>query len=232
MAAAAIPALIKVGSMVGGSLLAKKLSAPTSQQSSAMSGTQGAQQMLGQAAPQLMGAGQQATATGVSGASTAANYYKSLLSGGRAGLTAATAPEAGAALDYYKGAEGKVQNTMRGGGRDMALAELDRQKTGQLAMLPAQARAGAAQGLVGASAPLLQSGTAQTEAGVNAGYGAAGAGTQLFNQATTSADRQSKAGSGIGGMIYDAISGWASGKGKWGFGGGGGSTWTPASEVG
>src|SRR5438128_2491896 len=129
MAAAAIPLLLKTGATVGGSMLAKKLAGPTGPQSAAMTGTQGAAATLGQAAPQLIGQGRQLTNTGAGYASDAANYYRKLL-GTRSSLREATAPDTAAALDYYKGAEGKVQNTMRGGSRDYALAELDRQKTG------------------------------------------------------------------------------------------------------
>lgn len=195
MGAASIP----LAAAAVGPLLSKFLGGASTQQSAAMRQT-------AQAAPQLMGAGQQTTAAGVQGATTAQNYYKSLLSGGRAGLTAATAPESAAALDYYKGAEGKVTNTMRGGGRDMALAELDRQKVGQLAVLPAQARAGAAQGLVGASAPLINAGANQTQQGL----GAAGAG---FGQATQVYGQQADAAKGYGKMLFDAISQWQAGRG-------------------
>lgn len=219
MAAAAVPAAIKIGSMVGGSLLAKKLSGPTSQQQAGMGVTQGAATQLGQAAPQLMGQGQRLTQQGAGYAGAAGNYYQKLL-GSRAGIREATAPDTAAALDYYKGAEGKIGRTMTGGSRDQALAELEREKVGKLALMPAMARGAAAQGAVGAAAPLLSAGSSQTGQGVYAGGTAAGAGNALYNQASDQAEQQRKAGSTYGNFIYDAVKGWKWGRG--GFGGGGG----------
>lgn len=217
MAAAAIPALVKIGGMVGGSLLSKKLSGPTSQQSGAMQGTAGNAALLGSAAPQMIGQGQENIKQGAGYASTAGNYYQKLL-GSRSSLKEATAPDTAAALDYYKGAEGKVANTMRGGGRDNALAELDRQKVGQLAMLPTMARGKAAENLTGAAAPLLSTGAQQQGQGVYAAGTAVGANNAYYNQATDQADQQRKSGSGIGQFIFDAIKGWKGG--GWGSGGG------------
>jgi len=207
MAAAAVPAAIKIGSMVGGSLLAKKLSGPTREQKAGMATTQGAATQLGTAAPQLMGQGQQLTQQGAGYAGAAGNYYQKLL-GSRAGLREATAPDTAAALDYYKGAAGSIGRTMTGGARDNALAELERDKAGKLALMPAMARSAAATGAVGASAPFFQAGASQSGQGVYAGGTAAQAGNALYNQASDLAEQQRKAGSSYGNMIYDAVSGW------------------------
>jgi len=207
MAAVALPAALKVGSMVGGSLLAKKLSGPTSQQTAAMGTTQGAANTLGAAAPQLMGQGKQLTQQGAGYAGAAGNYYQKLL-GSRAGLREALAPDTASALDYYKGAEGKIGRTMTGGSRDQALAELERDKAGKLALMPAMARGAAAQGAVGAAAPFFQAGSSQTGQGVYAGQGALYGGNALYNQASDQAEQQRKAGAGFGNFIYDAVKGW------------------------
>jgi len=207
MAAAAVPAAIKIGSMVGGSLLAKKLSGPTAEQKAGMSATQGATAQLGAAAPQLMGQGKQLTQQGAGYAGAAGNYYQKLL-GSRAGLREALAPDTASALDYYKGAAGSIGRTMTGGSRDQALAELERDKAGKLALMPAMARSAAATGAVGASAPFFQAGSSQTGQGIYAGQGALYGGNALYTQASDLAEQQRKAGSSYGNMIYDAVSGW------------------------
>jgi hypothetical protein len=220
MAAAAIPLLLKTGATIGGSLLAKKMAGPTSQQSAAMTGTQGAAGTLGQAAPQLIGAGQQLTQQGAGYAGNAANYYQKLL-GTRSSLREATAPDTAAALDYYGGAANKIGRTMRGGARDTALAELDREKVGKLALLPAMARGEAGKNLTGAAAPLLNAGASQTGQGIYGASAGAGANSSLYNQASDQADQQRRSGAGFGRFIYDAInSAWGKGtKSKSGFGG-------------
>lgn len=93
-------------------------------------------------------------------------YYQRLLGGDHAAITEAVAPEGEAVSEVYKGAGKSLEaGPLRGGAKDLATAELSRQKTGQIAAIaPAarQAAAGAAGqlGLAGATA-----GTSAEQAG-------------------------------------------------------------------
>jgi len=78
----------------------------------------------------------------------AMQYYSSLLSGGRGGMQSAIAPEVGMINDNYRGAErGMMARMAPGGVRDNAIADLYRQRTGQIGSLGHTARSGAVQNL-------------------------------------------------------------------------------------
>lgn len=81
----------------------------------------------------------------------ALRYYSTLAgAGGRAGINQMLAPQIGQVTDYYRGAERGLSARMAPGPqRDRAIADLYRQKAGQLGMMPMQARAGANQALAG-----------------------------------------------------------------------------------
>lgn len=214
--AAAVPFALKVGSMVGGSLLGRKLSGPSGAQQSAMQGTQQSAEglnrlsqpllqtgfnVMGQAPGYYQQAGRNIGAAG--------DYYRNILSNRRA-ATESLAPEMTTALDFYRGAERKTRRTLQGGSRDYALAELDRQKVGQLAgMLPA-ARRGAAEGALNTGGAygdlggnLLYGGANLTGQGVNAASTAAYINSGLFNQATQIREQQGEGGKAWGGFLYD-----------------------------
>lgn len=166
------------------------------------------------AAQKAQAAGQAGTTAIAQGATTAAqpllsqgtenlgaagSYYKQVL-GSRSAAQNAVAPETQQALDYYKGAEGKASMTMRGGARDNAVAELERQKVGQLSTFMPMARANAAQGAG-------QVGNAQTSAGANL-YGAAGSAYgQLFNQGTQQKKQEGETGAAWGKAAQAAAGG-------------------------
>lgn len=222
MAAAAIP-LLKGGSMLAASWLGKKLGGPNAQQKAGMTATQNATTQLGTAGSQLLQQGQGMTQQGGNYLGQAGNYYSNLL-GSRSALRSATAPETATALDYYKGAEGKVNRNLRGGSRDVASAELDRQKVGQLAMIPAAARARAASGLSEVGGQFGQMGNAAAGQGVYATGTSATAGSQLFNQGTGIGEQQRQAGNTVGNFLFDIINGT-----KWGKGGSGGGGKAPGN---
>lgn len=214
--AAAVPFALKAGAMVGGSLLGKLTNKPSKAQSSAMQGTQQAAQQVDKVSGPLM---QQGSALAGQGAGylrqgagqlgQAGGYYGNILSNRRA-ASESLAPEMTTALDYYKGAASKTARTQRGGGRDYALAELDRQKVGQIAgMLPA-ARANAAAGMtnVGSATGNLGSsaiygGGAMTGQGVQAATSNAYINSGLFNNATTLRNQEGEGGKQWGSMLYD-----------------------------
>lgn len=230
--AAAVPFALKAGIPLAASLVGKKLSGPSGAQKSAMTGTQTAANQLGGMAPPLLQQGQQLTGQGTGylqeGARSlapAASYYGNILSN-RRGARESLAPEMTTALDFYKGAQNKTARTMRGGSRDYASAELDRQKVGQMAgMLPA-ARANAAQGAAnvggaygGMGGTAMNAGANATGQGVNAASNAAYVNSGLFNQATGLQQQQGEGGKAWGSLLFDIAKNMPWGKGKTGGGG-------------
>lgn len=76
--------------------------------------------------------------------SKALGYYTQLASGNRAQIGQAIAPDMAAAGEVYKGAErGLEARTAPGPTRDRQMGEMARQKAGQMALMPMQARSGA-----------------------------------------------------------------------------------------
>lgn len=220
--AAAVPFALKAGAMIGGSLLGKKLSGPSKEQQAAMAASQQSTQQLGAMAPPLMRQGQQLTQAGGQNLGAAGDYYRNILSS-RSAARESLAPETTTALEYYRGAEGKAKRTMRGGSRDYALAELDRQKVGQIAGFLPQARANAAQGATGVGGTQVGAGWNLAGQGVNAASNAAYASSGLFNQATQMRQQQQEGGKQWGGLLYDIA-----GMMPWGKGGRGGSLYGPS----
>lgn len=109
-------------------------------------------------------AGQQSglakTMTGLAGDSFAAggpalnkamDYYRTLASGSRGAIDSALAPARAGLTDTYSGAQRGIEATTGAGPqRDRAIAEMQRQKAGQMGIMPFNAQAGA----VGAMADL------------------------------------------------------------------------------
>lgn len=201
--AAAAPLAIKLGTMVGGSLLGKKLSGPSKEQKAQLAGQQQAAQAVGQYAPGLVQQGYGLARQGAGDLAGAGQYYRNILSS-RQSARESLAPEMTTAMDFYRGAEGRAKRTMRGGSRDLALAELSRQKTGQLAgMLPAARRA-AAEGLTDTGSTALSGGSAFTGQGVNA---AAAAGNIYAGMGPTIGQiehQKTEGGKAWGNILYDA----------------------------
>lgn len=224
MAAAAVPVLTKVApyaaSAVAG-LFGKKASGPTKEQKAAMqTQQQGMSQLTGAAAP-LLGQGTGLAQQGAGYLGDAGKYYQGIL-GSRQQAQQALAPETATALEYYRGAGNKAKRTLTGGTRDMALAELDRQKVGQLAgMLPA-ARARAAEGITGVGGTALQGGTALTGQGAGLYDTAARIGAQQFGQASELRKQAQEGGKSWGSAIFDIVKGGIGGGGGKKGGGGGG----------
>lgn len=270
--AAAAPFAMKVApyaiSALGG-LFGRKASGPSRQQQTAMAGAQQASDALTGTSASLLGEGKSLRGTGTEylrqgagylgqGAGQVgrgagyvsrgareleapASYYRNIL-GSRQAAQQALAPETTTALEYYRGAEGKSRRTLQGGARDEALAELDRQKVGQLAGFLPAARRTAAEGatgvgraygdLAGTSGALgniygglgsaagnlggtaMQGGTSLTGQGVNAAQTNAYLQSGLFDMASRLRDQEGAGGKAWGGFMFDIVSSLLSGKGK------------------
>lgn len=107
----------------------------------------------------------------------AMQYYSNLVSGGRGAMDAALAPERGQIAEAARGAQMGMDAKMAPGPqRDAALAELQRQKFGQMAMLPLQARGNAVDKLGGMGQNLMQNSSnmmgasADVMSGLSRGY--------------------------------------------------------------
>jgi len=192
------------------------MSGPSKDQKGAMAGTRESAQQVGAMGQPLMSEGLSMSRAGGTDLDAAGNYYRNILSSRVAGRES-LAPEMTSAMEFYRGAEGKAKRTLRGGGRDYALAELDRQKVGQMAgMLPA-ARRSAAEGAAGVGATRVQGGSALTGQGVNAATSAGWLNQGLFNQASQIRQQEREGGSSWGKFLGDLIQ-----SAPWGKGGGGG----------
>lgn len=194
MAAAAIPLAMKVAPMVIGAFAGKKASGPSGGQTAAMGAQQAGMEGLTAMSKPLMSQGLSMARQGGQDLNAAGGYYRNILGSRQAGREA-LAPEMTSAMEFYRGAESKAKRTLQGGGRDMAVAELDRQKVAQLSgMLPA-ARRDAAEGMAGIGGQRLSGGSTLTGQGgnlaSNAGYMAQG----LFNNATTVRNQEQEGGS-------------------------------------
>jgi hypothetical protein len=196
-------AALKGGAMLGGSLLGKKLSGASKQQTAATQGTQQSADALQSYASPLMQQGQQMAGQGQGYLGQAGQYYSNILSNRRSARES-LAPEMKGALDFYKGASGKASRSLRGGSRDYALAELDREKTGNMAMMLPQARRQAAEGAAGVGGDFLNAGSAFTGQGGQLATNAATVNQGLFNQAKDIRAQEGEGGKQWGSILYDA----------------------------
>lgn len=223
MAAAAIPIAMGVGSMVSarsGSKSAAKTeriaSTPTALERSSAAGAGGAAGKLGGIGDILYGQGK-----GSLGRAT--SYYETLLGrGGRGAMESAVAPAAESISDLYGGVSKSLEGSnVRGGVRDMALAEAEREKRGKISRLTAGVQPGAASAL--GDIGKFQTGTGVGATGASAGIYSdlLGKGLQSRGLGLTGRLEGEKArgqtGSDIGNMLFTLL---ASGAGKSGGGSG------------
>ena len=200
--APAIPAIIKGGAAIGGALLGRKAQSSAQKRSAEeqvdVSGAQNAGTGLMQAGAQQVAAGQPAQAK-------ASTYYQTLLRGNRAQQSQAVAAPMAAVTDIYRGAERNLERSnIRGAARDVASAELGRQRASQMASLVTGVQPAAA-------AALENIGTTQ----VNQGMAGVESGGQLFSQLLPYGQQNrvyargegEKAGKAIGGFIFDILGG-------------------------
>jgi hypothetical protein len=155
--AASIPGIV----MAGASLYqAYKGSQRSGAEKQALAGQQAA-------GSQLLGQGQQLFGAGMPAMRSSLNYYQTLLSGNRAAMSQAVAGPTAQLTDLYRGAERNLEHKgVRGGARDLATAELGRDRTNQLAQLTTgvQPMAAGQLGALGSTAT-SQAGSATTGAG-------------------------------------------------------------------
>lgn len=79
----------------------------------------------------------------------AAGYYGNLLSGSRSAIASTIAPDVAALSDTYRGAARNLERAPPGAGRDVAAADLNRQRAGQIGGLAMAVRPNAAAQVAG-----------------------------------------------------------------------------------
>lgn len=135
-----------------------------------------------QQAPQFAEQGRQLGQIGLPLLQSTSNYYRALIGGDRGAIDSALAPERASIQDTYRGAS-RGLSMLRGPTRDLATAELNRQRAGQLGLLPAQARANAVAG-----------GQAAGEFATSAGLDARSRGASLYESAAGLAQQAARTG--------------------------------------
>jgi hypothetical protein len=131
------------------------------------------------------------------------NYYDTILRGNRSAIQAQMAPEIAGINDVYRGAGRSLERSgIRGAGRDVAEAELSRQKAGQLGgMVLAQRPAAAA-----AVGDLGRFGASAGQAGIQGAgglYGQLTAGMRANRE--FGAQQSQQYGQAVGGFISDLL---------------------------
>lgn len=155
MAQVAIPAAIMAGTAIYKKL--RKPAALTPEGTAAQGGLLGNSNLLKAAGSGLLDQGAATRATGMATFNKAnadmnipMNYYRTLAGGSRGAMNAALAPEVGAITAAYRGAEGALdRGPARGALRDVAGADIAREKAGKISGLALSARGNAMQPLAG-----------------------------------------------------------------------------------
>lgn len=197
-----LPLIASGASALGGAFAAKKAQAAAQKRSpeelAALTGAQGA-------AGTLSTGGKEALTTGAETQAPATNYFKTLLSGNRAQQSQAVAAPTAAISDIYSGASRNLeQSGVRGAQKDVATADLGRQRAGQIAGLVTGVQPAAANALTSIGQVQQQRGAGMT-AQAGATY------SNLLGQGSINREyargEGEKAGDRIGSLIFDTIRG-------------------------
>lgn len=155
--------------------------------------------------------------TGAPLLSSAASYYQKLLGTSRAGLQTAIAPVTNQIADTYRGANAQLDYSgVRGPQKDVAVANLARDKAGAIAGVPFQAKTAAVNSAAGLGTSLGQMSTSALSPLL-------GEGQRAFEFNTGQGNLSGEA---LGGMFAQLLKGLNFGGGK---SGGGAGTWSVPS---
>ena len=165
----AVPAIIGAGGAIGSALLGSHAASSAMQMSPQEQAAYTSQTNL---ANQMQGQGAQLFGKAMPALTNTLNYYQTLMGkGGRTAAYAATAPAAENVSSVYGGAANNLlRSGVQGGERDTALADLNREKAGQMSRLVTGVQPMAAQGLAGLGTSLL-GGAGSFEGGASGIYG-------------------------------------------------------------
>lgn len=200
--APAVPWIAKGASLLGGFLGARKAQSSAMQRSpeeqTALKGAQGA-------GGELASTGADLTSTGQANVAGPTNYYQTLLHGNRAAQAQATAAPRAAITDVYSGAQRNLERSgVRGAAKDVLSGDLARDQAAKVSSLVTGVQPAAA-------AALTDIGQTQTGMG-GARTGAAGSIysnllPQGYQNRVYGRQEGEKAGSTIGGFLFDILRG-------------------------
>ena len=198
----AMPWIIKGASILGGYLGGKKAQSSAMQRSpeeqAALTGATGAANTLNQTGSVLTG-------TGLPAVNKSLSYYQTLLSGSRPAMALATAGPRAAITDTYAGAQRNLDRAgVQGASRMEAEADLGRQRAAQIAGLTTGVQPAAAGALMQGGQGLIGEGNAASQAGAGIWQNLLGQGYQ--NRVYGRGEGE-KAGTGIGSLLFDVLSG-------------------------
>jgi hypothetical protein len=143
----------------------------------------------------------------------AGSYWGTLLGGSRNAMSQATAGPRGAITDQYRGATKSLeQSGVRGGVKDVATAELARDRAGRVAALTSGVQPGAAQGLSEIGGKFLGVAPGLGGTGASLYSSLMGATADRYNTASQSAGQSASA---FGSLLFDLL------KARYSGGGGG-----------
>lgn len=160
----------------------------------------------------LQAQGRQAFQTGFPAAQQSLHYYSTLLNGNRAAMSQAVAGPQAQLTDMYRGAERGIEHAgVRGGVRDLGIAELQRDKANQIGQLTTGVQPAAAAALANLGTTLTAQGTGSqaTAGGLFGNVGQAG-----FQNRAYANQNNAQSGAAIGQAIFDAYRGSKYGSGK------------------
>lgn len=200
--APAVPALIQGGAAIGSALLGRRAAKQQFQRSPE---EQNYLSQTGQAGQTLLGQGQQLFNLGTPGIQASQDYFGKLLSGNRAAQAQAVGSGVANLTDVYRGAaRGVGRSGLVGSARDMALADLNRDRAGATARLVSGIQPMAAQ-------QLAQTGLGTVGAAIGPTLGASNIFGQLAGEARSQRENanaaQAQAGKSAGAMIFDMLQG-------------------------
>lgn len=223
--APALPWLAKGAGVLGGILGGRKAQQSAMQRSpeeqAAIAGITGAAQNLTASGQQISQLGTGLAQSGMNLQRPAAGYYQTLLRGSRPAMAQAVAAPTAAITETYRGAErGLERSGVRGAAKDVATADLNRQRASQIAGLTTGVQPFAAEALAGMGGQQIGQGVGAATAGAGV-LGQAGnlyGGLLQSGTANRQYGRQEGAqmGAGLGGLIFDLINGLGGRGGKGG----------------
>jgi hypothetical protein len=197
MPAVLIPALIAAG----GSVAAAKIASNAADRQTQLGRDSLSQ--ANQATARLTQQGQGAIDRANPSIDAATKYYQTLLGGNRSAISQAVSPTTGAIRDTFAGARGGIEAGMaRGGVRDLALANTNRDEANQVSRVYSGVQPGAAAALMSSGQGLLNSGLSAFGAVPGAYTSQANTGLAIGQ---TNENASNQAGRDTGAFIFNAM---------------------------
>jgi len=212
-------AVSAAGSVASSKIAANAAAKRSAEEQKALGGAQGAAGDLAAAGKAQLAKGNETIGQGLQTMAPAASYFGALLHGNRTLQSQATAAPRAGITDTYRGAERNLERSgVRGASRDVASAELGRQRAGQISSLISGVQPGAASAVAGIGREQAGIGTQQASLGAPM-LGQSGSlyGNLLgqgFQNRAYGNEQGAQIGRPVGGFLYDLLSGVAKRRGQ------------------